>query len=455
MKKLALEEVVLLISIIKWTILSIVTGIVVGFGAALFLIALDGGIRLAAAKQYYFLLLPIALFLSSFLIKWLAPEAEGHGTEKVIGAIHDDGGKINILVAPVKLITAIITIMFGGSAGKEGPCVQIGAGLASTLANVLKVNQEDYRKIVICGVSAGFAAVFGTPIAGALFAVEVLVLGKIMHEMLFPTMVAAIVSFQTTKYCGVSYFYKQLYLVDGFQESLFLKVLLSGLFFGIVAIILVEVLSFCENGAKKIRIWAPLKGLLGGTLLILLVFLTSEDYLGLGTEVIEKAVHGETIFPAAFLLKIVFTSITLSMGGSGGILTPILFIGSTAGSAFAAICGYDPVMFAALGMVAVFAGANNTPLTGVIMFIEIFGPEASLYAVAACAVSYLISGHRSVYPTQLLGMTKSASLQLPLMADLGSLPKAQVCTGPGKLIFRIKKLGVFFKKIQENFRQTF
>ncbi|HHY05751.1 MAG TPA: voltage-gated chloride channel [Clostridia bacterium] len=453
MKKTAMEEAVLFVSIIKWTLLSTITGLVVGCGAAIFLKALDWSIGLVQVKQYYFLFLPVALFVSSFLVKYLASDAEGHGTEKVIEAIHKRWGKIDILVAPVKLVTAIITLAFGGSAGKEGPCVQIGAGLSSSLADLFKVNKEDRRKIVVCGVSAGFSAVFGTPIAGALFAVEVLVLGKIMHEMLFPALVSAIISFQVTKYWGITYFYKELHIFGGFQEVFFLKVLVSGLFFGIVAFILVETLKMAEGLAKRLKIWAPFKGLLGGTILVLLALATSTDYLGLGTETIEEAIHGAEIFPAAFLLKILFTSITLSMGGSGGILTPILFIGSTAGSAFAGFFNLNPEIFAAIGMVALFSGANNTPITASVMAIEIFGAQIGVYAATACVVSYVASGHRSVYPSQLLGMTKSPSISLPLMEDLSNLGEVKIQTKPGKLIFRAKKVSEYIERKYKAKRQ--
>ena len=343
------------VSIIKWTLLSTITGLVVGCGAAIFLKALDWSIGLVQVKQYYFLFLPVALFVSSFLVKYLASDAEGHGTEKVIEAIHKRWGKIDILVAPVKLVTAIITLAFGGSAGKEGPCVQIGAGLSSSLADLFKVNKEDRRKIVVCGVSAGFSAVFGTPIAGALFAVEVLVLGKIMHEMLFPALVSAIISFQVTKYWGITYFYKELHIFGGFQEVFFLKVLVSGLFFGIVAFILVETLKMAEGLAKRLKIWAPFKGLLGGTILVLLALATSTDYLGLGTETIEEAIHGAEIFPDGLSFKD-FIYFDHFKYGEVAVFNPILFIGSTAGSAFAGFFNLNPEIFAAIGMVALFRG---------------------------------------------------------------------------------------------------
>lgn len=447
MKKTAIEEMVLFVSIVKWAVLSTITGVIVGCGVTIFLKALNWSTEVVQARDFYFIFLPLALFVSSLLVKYLAPDAEGHGTEKVIEAIHKRWGKIDIMVVPVKLVTAIITLAFGGSAGKEGPCVQIGAGLSSGLADLLKLNRGDRRKIVICGISAGFSSVFGTPIAGALFAVEVLVLGKIMHEMLFPVLVAAIISFQVTKYFGITYFYKELHILGDFTEAFFLKVILSGLFFGIVAFLLVETLKTVEGLAKRIRIWAPLKGLLGGTILILLTLMTSTAYLGLGLDTIEGAILGEKIFPGAFLLKILFTSITLSMGGSGGLLTPILFIGATAGSAFAGVFNLNPEVFAAIGMVALFSGANNTPITASVMAIEIFGPQIGVYAATACVVSYIAAGHRSIYSSQLLGVTKSSSIRLPLMEDFSDLGEMKIRTKPGKLIYWIKKAVRYMGKI--------
>lgn len=174
------EQSVLFVSVIKWFFLATIVGFLVGVSTSIFLKALDWGIGFSAGYSYYFLLLPIAFFVSSLLVTYLSPEAEGHGTEKVIEAVHKHAGKINPLVVPVKLAATVITIALGGSAGKEGPCAQIGAGISSTFSDVIRFHKSDRKKLVICGISAGFATVFGTPIAGAIFGVEVLIVGGIM-----------------------------------------------------------------------------------------------------------------------------------------------------------------------------------------------------------------------------------------------------------------------------------
>ncbi|MDH3776266.1 MAG: chloride channel protein, partial [Desulfobulbaceae bacterium] len=171
MKKSITEESILLVSIFKWFIVASLIGVVVGFSTSLFLFALKWSTIRLGEHSYYFLLLPLALALSSYITKYLAPEAEGHGTEKVIEAVHRHDGYIKPIVVPIKLVTTVITLACGGSAGKEGPCAQIGGGLASIIGNLLHFDKADRKKLVICGISAGFASVFGTPIAGAIFGI--------------------------------------------------------------------------------------------------------------------------------------------------------------------------------------------------------------------------------------------------------------------------------------------
>lgn len=450
MKKTFVEEIVLFISIIKWAILSTLVGLVVGISTTLFLKVLGWSTDKVQSHNYYFVFLPLVLFLSSLIVKYLAPDAEGHGTEKVIEAVHKKWGKMNLAVVPVKLAATIITLAGGGSAGKEGPSAQIGAGLASGLADILKLNKEDRKKIVICGISAGFATVFGTPVAGALFAVEVLVLGKVLQEVLFPSLVAAIISHQVAKSFGITYFHQTISMSNSFSRVFFLEVMLSGIFFGLVALLLIEALKYSEKMAKKLNIWKPFKGLIGGALLVVLAFVISPDYLGLGVNTIESSISGATVYPLAFLFKILFTCITLSMGGSGGILTPIFFIGTTAGCTFAYIFNLDPGTFAAIGMVALLSASANTPISASVMAIEIFGPQISPYAAIACVVSYIAAGHRSVYPSQVLGATKSSSISAPLMKDFCSIEEVDFENKPGKLIYRVEYL---FSRLTDKIRR--
>ncbi len=376
MRKKVLESSVLFVSILKWLFLASCIGIIVGISTAVFLKLLGLSISGATGYQYYFLLLPAALFLSALIVKTFAPDAEGHGTEKIIEAVHRHSGKMKLSVVPVKLVATVITIAFGGSAGKEGPAAQIGAALASGFAGLLRFGDRDRKKLVICGISAGFAAIFGTPIAGALFGVEVLFVGSMLYDVLLPSFVAGIVGYQVSSALGITYFHQQISIIPAFSSYFFLKICLAGLFFGLCSLLLIEALKFFEGLSHRVKLWAPWKGLIGGLPLVVLAWAFSTRYLGLGLDTITASLKGESVPAGAFLLKILFTAITLSFGGSGGIITPIFFIGATAGSAFGRSLGFDPALFAAIGMVGLLAGAANTPISASIMAIELFGPRS-------------------------------------------------------------------------------
>ena len=204
-KEKFVEQITLVASVIKWSIYAAIVGVLVGIGTTVFLKALAWTSGVVGSYPTYYYFLPLTLILSSLLVFWLAPEAAGHGTEKVIEAVHKRMGKIPFKVVPVKLVATVITLAGGGSAGKEGPCAQIGAGLASSFASLLRLNDVERRKLVICGISAGFATVFGTPIAGALFGIEVLVLGQMIYEVLFPSFVAGIVGYHVAITMGAQY----------------------------------------------------------------------------------------------------------------------------------------------------------------------------------------------------------------------------------------------------------
>jgi len=424
MKKKVIESSVLFLSVVKWVFLAACVGIIVGASTTVFLNLLGLSITFATRYKYYFLLLPLAFFLSVVIVKYLAPEAEGHGTEKVIEAVHKRAGRINPMVVPVKLVATIITIALGGSAGKEGPCAQIGAGLASGLSDLLRFENRDRRKLVICGISAGFATVFGTPIAGAIFGVEVLFVGGLLYDVLLPSFVAGIVGFHVSSLLGITYFHSPLEFVPSFSSFFFIKVCLSGVFFGLCSFLFVEMLKYFKGMSQRIKITMPYKGILGGSFLALLSLFVSTSYLGLGLDTIQGALKGGETPKIAFLLKMLFTSVTLNFGGSGGIVTPIFFVGAASGNAFGSLLGLDPAMFAAIGMVSVLAGAANTPISASIMAIELFGPTIGPYAAISCVISFLLTGHRSVYPSQILSMRKSPSIEVSkgqVMEDLNEI----------------------------------
>jgi H+/Cl- antiporter ClcA len=421
MREKLTEHTVLFISIVKWVVLATIVGAIVGLSTGAFLEVLawaTGGMK---QHEYSFLLLPVAFFTSALLIKKLAPDAAGHGTEKVIEAIHKSSGKIPLLVVPVKLVATVITLATGGSAGKEGPCAQIGAGLASLFADMIKFDDADRKKLVICGVSAGFAAVFGTPIAGSIFGVEVLFVGVILYDVLLPSFIAGITAYQVSAALGVTYFRQPVNLVPAFSEGFLAIVIVAGIFFGVCSWLLIEVLELGGRLSARLRVWSPLKGMVGGAAVVVLALVFSTRYLGLGLTTIESCLRGEDVEWYAFLLKPLFTSLTLAFGGSGGIVTPIFFVGATAGAFFAMMTGLNVATFSAIGLSSVLAGAANTPIAASIMAVELFGPQLAPYATVACVISFLMTGHHSVYPSQILSMKKSASLQVTLGEEMDGM----------------------------------
>lgn len=264
---------------------------------------------------------------------------------------------------------------------------------------------------MICGISAGFASVFGTPIAGAIFGIEVLFVGGIMYDILLPSFIAGVTAYQVSSYLGITYFYHFIDLVPAFSELFFLKVMLAGLFFGICSLFLIETMKFSRKISDLIPFKTPVKGVIGGLFLVIMAVSTSTGYLGLGLTEIEGFLGGK---PAAWwdiIGKVVFTSVTLSFGGSGGVVTPIFYVGTAAGNFYGQVMGLDPATFAAIGMVSLLAGAANTPIAASILAVEMFGAKVAPYAAVACVACFLMTGHRSVYPSQIFAIMKSSSFK--------------------------------------------
>ena len=395
-------------------------GVIIGSVVTLFLkiLQLAEDSRSNLPFNYYYLL-PFALALTVYLVRTFAPKAEGHGTEKVIEAVHKNYGKIDIAVIPIKLFVTVVTIFAGGSVGKEGPGAQIGAGVSSFISSMLKFSKEDRKKLVICGISAGFATVFGTPIAGAIFGVEVLIIGVIMYDVLLPSFVAAFAAFTTAQFLGIEYTYYDVHFYQdiSLDMMLIIKVVIAGLFFGFVSDIVVTSTIKMSVLIKKIPLHPIIISLLGGVVLIILTKIFGEEYLGLGMDTIKDVLgvfsNVSDVPWYAFLAKTLFTSITLSVGGSGGIITPLFYVGATSGHLFGQLLGSDHIaMFAALGFVSVLSGATNAPIAATVMAVELFGIDIAHYAAISAVISFLITGHRSVFSTQILGIKKSGMLDI-------------------------------------------
>jgi len=427
MKNHTIEQFSIFLSITKWLVLSSLVGIVIGASVTLFLKILQFSEENQSILPFkHFYLLPFALLLTVWLVKKFAPDADGHGTEKVIEAVHKKNGKIELAVIPVKLLATVLTIFSGGSVGKEGPSAQIGAGMASFISDIFHFSEEDRKTLVICGIGAGFASVFGTPIAGAVFGVEVLIVGLIRYDVLLPSFIAGFAAFSTAQYLGIEYTYFNIHFHQQvlLDLPLIIKVIFAGIFFGVVSDITITILKKVSKIIKKIPLNAYIKAFGGGVFLVGLSFIVGEQYFGLGLSTIDEmlTVHNYSQLEVpwyTFLLKTLFTSITLGVGGSGGIVTPIFFIGATSGHWFGTTIGSDHIaFFAAIGFISVLAGTTNSPIAATIMAMELFGVEVAHYAAISVVISFLMTGHRSVFASQILAMKKSDLLKIDMGEDI-------------------------------------
>lgn len=403
----------IILNTFRWVVLAVLAGVVAGVPTGIFLLLLDGGITAIRQWHLFFLMAPVGLFLSSWLVGRFAPQASGHGTEKVIEALHQRSGEMDLKVIPVKLVATLITLILGGSAGKEGPSAQIGAGAAYGVARLLRLNKLDRQRFVLCGISAGFAGVFGTPIAGAIFATEVLFIGRFSYNRLLPSLIAAYTAQIVTTAMGVGHLSYSIAVLPASHVWMLAQMVFFGMALGHLAILLVWALHRVEHLFARVPVWLPLKGLLGGGILILVVLVTgTTNYLGVGTRIVDAALDGQPFRIIAPFFKIFTTAVTLGSGGSGGVLGPIFFIGATAGNVWAQVFDLSVGMFSAIGMVAFLAAATNTPIAAMVMAMELFGVTTGSYAAVACTVAYLVVGHVSVYPSQVIHNKKPFFLDL-------------------------------------------
>ncbi|MDR0291839.1 MAG: chloride channel protein [Elusimicrobium sp.] len=400
------------LNILRWFVLATVIGVIVGVADAAFLTLLDAAAGATNGFPLYFTALPFVLWVVWLLSRRVAKNDTDFSTDAAINKINSYRG-ISLISTLKAFFLPVFTIAGGGSAGKEAPCADVGAGLASAFSGILNLSPEDRRKLMICGVSAGFAGVFGVPVSGAIFGLEILWVGYIFYEVMFPALVAGITAYQITNALGVTYIYHPIQVIPVFTEGFFIKILIAGVFFGLMSILFIELMKFFRVvfrfiSFKTSNFW---RAFLGGFVLALIGLLLSPEYLGLGMDTTNGVLTGsEVSHPLGALFKMITTAITFSAGGVGGIVTPIFFIGSQAGAVLSGFLEVDPKTLAALGVVAVLAGSTNAPLAASIMAIELFGPAVAPYATVCCVISFLMTGQRSVFHKQKVSYDKTSDV---------------------------------------------
>jgi H+/Cl- antiporter ClcA len=412
-----IEPIVMVATLSRWVFLATITGVIVATGTSLFLLFLHASLKQTENIPLYvqMILLPIGGILNGLLLYFGYKNQTGL-KDSMIAAVHEQSGKMPYRTSLIKPLAAIITLASGGSAGKEGPCSHIGGTIASLLGRLFRLSPELQKRIVACGVSAGFASVFGTPLAGAIYGVEVLTIGRIRQDIIFPSFIAGIVSFEISKFWGMTYSYFPMATIQGFSELLFVKMIIIGILCGLVAWLFIEVFEQTRLLFRlvqlKYHIWPPFMPFIGGILVAMLILLIPTDYLGLSLPLMDRALNGEHLPYFGFLWKILLVAVTLGSGFYGGIVTPQFVIGALVGNVFANILHVDPALGAAVGMVAVVASASNTPIAAIFMGIELFGMNTGIYVVAACLTAFIVIGHRSVYPEQVVAYSKSLWMRL-------------------------------------------
>jgi H+/Cl- antiporter ClcA len=415
------EHITILNHLIRWTLLTIPLSFIAGSLVALFLWLLDKATALRWQQGWLLYLLPLAGILIYFVYKYLGKNAEA-GNNLIMDEIHEPGGGVPTRMTPLVLATTIITHLFGGSAGREGTAVQMGGSMAALLGRWFKLNKQDLSILLMCGISAGFGAVFGTPVTGAIFALEVLAVGHINHNALMPCFIAGVLADITCSAYGIHHTAYHITFKDvvtstsflHFDAWLLIKVIIAGICFGLAGYMYSELSHTIKNYSNRFIKIKWLIPVTGGLIIIALTFaLGTRDYLGLG--VTNPDPNGVSIVAAfsaggahyfSWFWKILFTAVTLGMGFKGGEVTPLFFIGATLGNTMAVLSGAPVDLLAGLGFIAVFAGATNTPIACTIMGVELFGGDYVLYYAIACFTAYYFSGHTGIYLSQRVGFSK-------------------------------------------------
>lgn len=419
------EHLHIVLHLIKWTALAVPVALSVGSLVALFLWLLDKATELRTANPWLLSLLPAAGVLIYFAYRKLGKNAEA-GNNLIMEEIHKPGGGVPLRMTPLVLSTTIITHLFGGSAGREGTAVQMGGSVAGRLGRWFGLNPEDMRIILVAGVAAGFGAVFGTPLAGAIFALEVLTVGRISHNALLPAFIASVFADAVCSAWGITHTHYRIASVVSSQQLLpffrldillLTKVIFAGVCFGLAGYLFSEVSHQVKQAVQRV----PVKWLipvLGGVTIIAMAYaLGTRDYLGIGVGGNDSRVSITAAFQPggadalSWFWKLLFTAITLATGFKGGEVTPLFFIGATLGNVLAQFTSAPIDLMAGLGFIAVFSAATNTPIACMVMGVELFGGEHIVYLAVASFTAYYFSGHSGIYHAQRLVVSKTGTAQ--------------------------------------------
>ncbi len=387
-----------LFTFVKWVVIALILGGICGLVGPAFLYAVQMATSVRQAHFWLILLLPFAGLLIVAIYRLHHVEKD-EGTNLVLSSVrksHDLPGNMSYLI----FIGTVLTHLCGGSAGREGAALQIGGSIGSVLGRLLHLDENEKKMIITVGMAGMFSALFGTPLAAAVFSMEVILVGSMNYAIFLPGLVAAVTANHVSGYFVKEGFHYVTFAAAGFDLMLILKVGGIAVVCALTSWIFIHGIGWCGRMLTHFFPNSYLRIFVGGCIIIILTLLCgSTMFNGAGTEVIAKALSGETVW-YAFLLKILFTAVTIGAGFKGGEIVPSFFIGATLGCLMGGIFGMDPGFAAAVGMITLFCGVVNAPMASVMLSVELFGGGNVLYFALACAICFIVSGYSSLYQTQ-------------------------------------------------------
>ncbi|MDR5658856.1 voltage-gated chloride channel family protein [Serpentinicella sp. ANB-PHB4] len=406
------RHITFIFTLAKWVLWGSLIGIVVGFTSTVLINFNDFLTDIREANPFTLLLLPVGGIIIGYIYMYYG-KGSRKGNDLVLEHIHHGQGEIPLRMGPIVFFCTFITHLLGGSTGREGAAIQMGASISEGVNRLFKINRIDRKILIISGISGGFGSAFGAPIAGTIFGMEAITIGRTKYEALIPCFVASFVGHYVATALGMHHEHFIIQNIPDINAINLMKIMALAIVFGFTSVLYSQLRHEIKSLSDKYLKNLMLRAFTGGLIIIALTYLIgSRDYLGRGLPMVEQAFQGQ-VPPYAFLAKIVFTAITMGMGFRGGEVIPLFFMGATLGNTLSPLVGMPPSFLAAVGMIAIFSGAANTPVSAFLFSLEMFNGEGITYFFIACFISFIFSGHHGIYASQKLYDPKSRMLNIP------------------------------------------